>query len=140
MAIDETPKKDTTLSDFDEPTVSDEIARPTIEIAPQPEFFKMPRRFGNVPVDKEPLGYVRGKDYYDKYPFINLPFEKIEEIKFSNNSDQTNKIYWGDNLHIMRMLQSDSIDMIYIDPPFFSGRDYNEVFGDKNEVRSFTDI
>ncbi len=27
-----------------------------------------------------------------------------------------------------------------IDPPFFSGRNYNVIFGDKNEVRSFSDI
>ena len=38
------------------------------------------------------------------------------------------------------MLPSNSIDFLYIDPPFFSGRNYNVIFGDKNEVRSFTDI
>jgi DNA modification methylase len=32
------------------------------------------------------------------------------------------------------------INRHYIDPPFFSGRNYNILFGDKNEVRSFTDI
>jgi DNA modification methylase len=40
----------------------------------------------------------------------------------------------------MRQLPSESIDLIYIDPPFFSGRQYNIIFGDQNEVRSFTDI
>ncbi len=40
----------------------------------------------------------------------------------------------------MRQLPSESIDLIYIDPPFFSGRNYNVIFGDKNEVRSFSDI
>jgi DNA modification methylase len=29
---------------------------------------------------------------------------------------------------------------IYIDPPFFSGRNYNVIFGDRNELRSFSDI
>ena len=38
------------------------------------------------------------------------------------------------------MLPSNSIDLIYIDPPFFSGANYNEIFGDQNEIRSFTDI
>jgi DNA modification methylase len=52
----------------------------------------------------------------------------------------TNRLFFGDNLHIMRQLPSKSIDLIYIDPPFFSGRNYNVIFGDKNEVRSFTDI
>ncbi|MBE9566396.1 MAG: site-specific DNA-methyltransferase, partial [Proteobacteria bacterium] len=35
---------------------------------------------------------------------------------------------------------SESIDLIYIDPPFFSGRQYNVIFGDQNELRSFSDI
>jgi DNA modification methylase len=51
-----------------------------------------------------------------------------------------NRLFFGDNLHIMRQLPSKSIDLIYIDPPFFSGRNYNVIFGDKNEVRSFSDI
>ena len=38
------------------------------------------------------------------------------------------------------MLPSESIDLIYIDPPFFSGRQYNLIFGDKSELRSFSDI
>ena len=40
----------------------------------------------------------------------------------------------------MRQLPSESIDLIYIDPPFFSGRSYNVIFGDQNELRSFSDI
>ena len=51
-----------------------------------------------------------------------------------------NRLFFGDNLHMMRQLPSKSIDLIYIDPPFFSGRNYNVIFGDKNEVRSFSDI
>jgi DNA modification methylase len=51
-----------------------------------------------------------------------------------------NRLFFGDNLHVMRQLPSNSIDLFYIDPPFFSGRNYNVIFGDKNEVRSFSDI
>jgi DNA modification methylase len=128
------------ISDFEELTLAEEFIQPTIEIAQQPEFYKIPKRFGTVPVDELPLGYVKGKDYYEKFPIIRLPFQKMEEISFGNRSDYTNKIYWGDNLHIMRMLPPESIDLIYIDPPFFSGRNYNVIFGDENEVRSFSDI
>ena len=128
------------LTDFEEITVEEEPAQPVIEIAEQPEFYKIPKRFGTVPVDELPLGYVKGKGYSDKFPFIKLPFQKIEEIRFGAGNGDTNKIFWGDNLHIMRMLPSESIDLIYIDPPFFSGRNYNVIFGDQNEVRSFSDI
>jgi hypothetical protein len=128
------------LGDFEQITISEETTRPTIEIAQQPEFYKIPKRFGTVPVDELPLGYIKGKGYSDKFPFVKLPFQKMEEIKFGNHDELTNKIFWGDNLHIMRMLPSESIDLIYIDPPFFSGRNYNVIFGDENEVRSFSDI
>ncbi|MEM0050586.1 MAG: site-specific DNA-methyltransferase [Candidatus Bathyarchaeia archaeon] len=118
-----------------------EVEGPNIEISEQKEFFKVPRRFGTVPVDELPLGYTKGKEYRDKFPRINLPFQKIEEISFgSPELEPKNKLFWGDNLHIMRMLPSESIDLIYIDPPFFSGRNYNVIFGDENEIRSFSDI
>ena len=128
------------ISDFEELTLTEESTQPTIEIAQQPEFYKIPKRFGTVPVDELPLGYVKGKGYSEKFPIIRLPFQKMEEIKFENGLDYTNKIFWGDNLHIMRMLPPESIDLIYIDPPFFSGRNYNVIFGDENAVRSFSDI
>jgi DNA modification methylase len=41
-----------------------------------------------------------------------------------------NTIYLADNLEFMRKLDSDIIDLIYIDPPFYSGVDYKE-FSDK---------
>ena len=34
------------------------------------------------------------------------------------------KIYTGDNLAVMQGLDADSIDLIYLDPPFNSNRDY----------------
>ena len=40
----------------------------------------------------------------------------------------------------MRQIPSNSIDLIYLDPPFFSGRHYNVMWGDANEMRSFNDI
>ncbi|MEM4058833.1 MAG: site-specific DNA-methyltransferase [Thermoplasmata archaeon] len=129
------------ITDYVEEIVSEEEKAPEIEIAQQPEFFKVPKKFGTVPVSEIPLGFTKGKQYYDKFPYIRLPFQRIEEFSFGNpDLEPKNKLYWGDNLHIMRMLPSESIDLIYIDPPFFSGKQYNVIFGDKNEVRSFNDI
>ncbi len=103
-------------------------------------FFKTPVRFGNIPVDTLPLGCDEKEQYRKIYPKISLPFQIVERISFGHNDLEPNKLFFGDNLHIMRSLPSNSIDLIYIDPPFFSGKDYNVVFGDQNEVRSFTDI
>lgn len=132
---------DVTLENSVDNIVSQEQEEsPNIEISEQKEFFKVPKRFGNVPVDELPMGYIKGREYRDKFPRIDLPFQKIEEISFGTPELEPNKLFWGDNLHIMRSLPSESIDLIYIDPPFFSGRNYNVIFGDRNEVRSFSDI
>ncbi len=50
-----------------------------------------------------------------------------------------NKLILGDNLEILKTLQDESVDLIYIDPPFFSNRNYEVVFGDEAEIRSFED-
>jgi site-specific DNA-methyltransferase (adenine-specific) len=50
-----------------------------------------------------------------------------------------NRIYCGDNLKIMREMESESVDLIYLDPPFFSGKNYEVIWKDGTEVRSFKD-
>jgi len=38
-------------------------------------------------------------------------------------------LYYGDNLQVMRdNLKDESVDLIYLDPPFNSKRDYNLLF------------
>lgn len=57
-----------------------------------------------------------------------------------------NKLYYGDNLDILkRDIPSDSVDLIYLDPPFKSNADYNVLFEEKDgskaasQIRAFTD-
>jgi DNA modification methylase len=117
------------------------IEEPEITALPvQNEFYRVPRRFGSIPVDELPLGCDQKKQYYGVYPRISLPFQRVERISFGHPEREPNRLFFGDNLHVMRMLPSNTIDLIYIDPPFFSGRVYNLIFGDANEVRSFSDI
>ena len=51
-----------------------------------------------------------------------------------------NKLYFGDNLEIMREMDAERVDLIATDPPFNSGRDYN-AFLIKSDAQSkaFTD-
>lgn len=43
-------------------------------------------------------------------------------------------LYYGDNLQILReYIADDSVDLIYLDPPFNSKRDYNVLFGKRKE-------
>ena len=50
-----------------------------------------------------------------------------------------NKLILGDNLEILKGFESECIDLIYLDPPFFSNRNYEVIWGDDGEVRSFQD-
>lgn len=50
-----------------------------------------------------------------------------------------NKLILGDNLEILRTIETESVDLIYLDPPFFSNRNYEVIWGDSGEVRSFED-
>jgi site-specific DNA-methyltransferase (adenine-specific) len=45
----------------------------------------------------------------------------------------TNVLYYGDNLDILRRYLPDAaVDLIYLDPPFNSNRDYNVIFRDES--------
>ncbi|MDR2409972.1 MAG: hypothetical protein LBE13_17925 [Bacteroidales bacterium] len=50
-----------------------------------------------------------------------------------------NKLILGDNLEILKTMESETVDLIYLDPPFFSNRNYEVIWGDEGEVRSFKD-
>lgn len=57
----------------------------------------------------------------------------MSEIKVKN------LLYCGDNLEILATMEKESVDLIYIDPPFFSNRYYEIIWGDEAEIRSFED-
>jgi len=51
----------------------------------------------------------------------------------------TRVIYCGDNLEQLKKLPDACIDLIYIDPPFNSNRNYEVFWGETREKRSFDD-
>lgn len=54
-----------------------------------------------------------------------------------NWADQT--IWTGDNLHIMRGMNSETVDLIYLDPPFNSKTDYAAPIGSAAAGAAFKD-
>ena len=51
-----------------------------------------------------------------------------------------NKLYFGDNLEILREMDDERVHLICTDPPFNSGRDYNTFLGDSlAQKKAFTD-
>lgn len=98
------------------------------------------RRFGNMPDFQHPIGWD-GKNFTETFKTKSLPFFTTETVDWEGRAKKIeNRLIWGDNLSIMRCLKDETIDLIYIDPPFFSGRDYNCIFGDDDEIRTFSDI
>jgi len=55
------------------------------------------------------------------------------------NNHFQNKLICGDNLEELAKLPKESVDLIYIDPPFFTHKQYEVVWGDEAETRSFED-
>ncbi|GIV08264.1 MAG: hypothetical protein KatS3mg019_0355 [Fimbriimonadales bacterium] len=55
-------------------------------------------------------------------------------------------LYYGDNLEVLRKhVEDESVDLIYLDPPFNSNRDYNLLFKEQSgepaqaQIKAFTD-
>jgi len=58
----------------------------------------------------------------------------------------TNQLYYGDNLDVLREhIADESVDLVYLDPPFNSNRNYNVLFREKSgesspaQIEAFTD-
>ena len=52
-----------------------------------------------------------------------------------------NTLYYGDNLKILRdYIKDESVDLIYLDPPFNSNRNYNVLFKDESGVEGDAQI
>ena len=59
---------------------------------------------------------------------------------------EKNRLYYGDNYEVLqRYIKDESVDLIYLDPPFNSRQDYNVLFEEKDgsesssQVRAFKD-
>ena len=59
----------------------------------------------------------------------------------------TNTLYYGDNLEVIRKyINDESVDLIYLDPPFNSKADYNVLFKEASgeestaQIQAFSDF
>ena len=51
------------------------------------------------------------------------------------------RLYYGDNLDVLRRhVADDSVDLIYLDPPFNSNQDYNVLFAERNGTQAAAQI
>ncbi|MDX6697698.1 MAG: hypothetical protein QOE65_1095 [Solirubrobacteraceae bacterium] len=59
----------------------------------------------------------------------------MEPVRFVD----TGVLYCDDNLARLREFPDECVDLVYLDPPFFSNRNYEVIWGDEAEMRSFED-
>ena len=72
-------------------------------------------------------------------PHRDAPAAKV--VVCSAEMDGKNKLYFGDNLQILRGHVADaSVDLIYLDPPFNSNASYNVLFKEKSGEESAAQI
>jgi DNA modification methylase len=56
-----------------------------------------------------------------------------------------NTLYYGDNLDVLRKyIKDETVDLVYIDPPFNSKRNYNQIYNnigteDRAQAQAFVD-
>jgi DNA modification methylase len=56
-------------------------------------------------------------------------------------STEKNKLYYGDNYEVLqRYVKDESVDLVYLDPPFNSRQDYNVLFAEKDGSQSSSQI
>ena len=54
---------------------------------------------------------------------------------------QKNQLYYGDNYEVLqRYIKDESVDLVYLDPPFNSRQDYNVLFAEKDGAQSSSQI
>jgi len=52
-----------------------------------------------------------------------------------------NTLYYGDNLDVLRRyIRDESVDLVYLDPPFKSNQDYNVLFAEQSGAKSAAQI
>jgi site-specific DNA-methyltransferase (adenine-specific) len=54
---------------------------------------------------------------------------------------EKNKLYYGDNYEVLqRYVKDESVDLVYLDPPFNSRQDYNVLFAERDGSQSSSQI
>jgi site-specific DNA-methyltransferase (adenine-specific) len=54
---------------------------------------------------------------------------------------EKNKLYYGDNYEVLqRYVKDETVDLVYLDPPFNSRQDYNVLFAEKDGTQSSSQI
>ena len=84
---------------------------------------------------KKPAGKGRADLLVSQDARQRVPTTKLK----SSSLLDTRVVYCGDNLEQLAKLPDACVDLIYIDPPFNSNRNYEVFWGETKEKRAFED-
>jgi DNA modification methylase len=90
------------------------------------------KTISKAPEEKQKTGKKRSGDAsptLETQPHVGRPSAVVD----------TRVVYCGDNLEQLKKLPDGCVDLIYIDPPFNSNRNYEVFWGETKEKRSFDD-
>ncbi|MFX1454293.1 MAG: DNA methyltransferase [Promethearchaeota archaeon] len=89
----------------------------------------------DVNIDHEEIN----KKYFNYFKkILEFPaMESNQSLSSSEYRDWQNKLYWGENLEVLYSLLDhfeNKINLIYVDPPFFSGINYKIEISEENRI------
>ena len=65
----------------------------------------------------------------ERFDLTRSLLDHEREIRGARGGTMTNKLYYGDNLAVLRAsIAAESVDLVYLDPPFNSNASYNVLF------------
>ena len=80
----------------------------------------------------------------DRFRFRLTPIPLLRVFLLPSTQTVTtekNKLYYGDNYEVLqRYVKDESVDLVYLDPPFNSRQDYNVLFAEKDGSQSSSQI
>jgi hypothetical protein len=93
---------------------------------------------GCAPMMKKPR---KGERSHTKLTNYAHPRSALELRRVLFAGMEKNCLYYGDNLAVLREhIKDESVDLIYLDPPFNSRQDYNVLFAERDGTRSAAQI
>src|ERR1700730_9403444 len=92
----------------------------------------------NLRTDNHDCSAIGSSDpYLIDNPHSGLPWDCGGSAVSKSSSVSGNRLYFGDNLDVLReYVPGESVDLVYLDPPFNSQAHYNLVFESPTDERS----
>lgn len=87
-----------------------------------------------------PIGWDQAEGFNGAFPDYPGKLLTIRALPRGSRKDECNRLIQGDNLWLMRRLPDESVDVIYLDPPFFTQKIQQSDGAGTGTVLSYSDV